>query len=341
MRQYALGCAFSVNDLFLNFPYDKLTITCKQCKSITGNNHRDVLVKRIFRESVKLIINDIICNNITFWLPLTGKKKCNIHMQRVYGEKFKNLRKAGKWKEVDIIKSLFTGYQIGFYMLGDRTPRVKTLYVSKQLNDQITLNTNNGMQYGDSKHDKVINDYYNDIYSKFPQVPKQDIIRILKFSWKSVYLHNSYGGDLLISDKEIWCYFGSLKKDPLDHFYYYIKKLTVKLRVLYKRKKIEWDGYYYFALSDKQYDYYLSQKNKKGRPKKYFKFNNIQLYQLLDECKINEHCKRYIFRIPYISKLNMKHFIYELETDKAEHIITRDPLKFKDILVSDNEYEAL
>lgn len=73
--------------------------------------------------------------------------------------------------------------------------------------------------------------------------------RILNFSWKSLYLHNSYGGDTFITDKDIWCYIGYLKYDSIKHFLYYIKKLTVKLRVLYKRKKIPWDGYYYFALS--------------------------------------------------------------------------------------------
>lgn len=29
MKRYALGCAFSMDNLFDNFPYKKLTITCK------------------------------------------------------------------------------------------------------------------------------------------------------------------------------------------------------------------------------------------------------------------------------------------------------------------------
>ena len=130
IQRYALGCAFSMDNLFDNFPYKKLKITCKQCEAITGNQHRDILVKKIFRESVKLVINDIINNNVTFWLPLTGDKKCNIHMRRVEGDEFKNMRKVGKWKNIDILKSMFSGYQLSFFMLGKRTHRVKSVYLN-------------------------------------------------------------------------------------------------------------------------------------------------------------------------------------------------------------------
>ncbi len=341
MKKYALGCAFTTKDILTNFPYKELQVNCELCKKITGDNHRNILVGKIFKESLKIIILDIIQNNITFWLPLTGSKKCNIHMKRFSGEQFKNLRRGGKWEDVDIIKSMFSGYQLSLFMLGNRTPRVKSIYLNRDLQEIITSKINSGMSYGDSKHDKTIKDYYQQIYDKFPLVPKQDINKILNFSWKSLYLHNSYGGDTLIADKDIWCYIGNLKKDSLDHFYYYIRKLTTKLRVLYRRKKITWDGYYYFALSDAQYQSYLSQKNKRGRPKKYFNFGTVYLYQILDECKINEHYRRYIFRIPYISKLKIKQFTKDLVSDKAELLITRDPLKFKDILINDNEYEFL
>lgn len=341
MIRYALGCAFSMRDLFMNFPFKRLCITCKQCEAITGDIHRDVLVKRIFRECVKLVINDIIENNITFWLPLNGNKKCNMHMKRVQGDAFKNLRIGGKWKGVDIVSSMFSGYYIGFYMLGYRTPRTKQVYLNKELTNKITEYANQGKNYGDSKYDKTLKDYYEQIYQLFPTVTKSDVRRILVFAWKSLYLHNSYGGDTLITDKDIWCYIGNLKKDSLKHFYYYIRKLTVKLRVLYRRKKIPWNGYYYFALTDKQYQKYLDQKNRRGRPRKYFNFGSLYLYKLLDECKINEHYRRYIFRIPYISQLKIKQFVRDLISQNAELILTRNPLKFKDIIVYENKYEYI
>lgn len=188
---------------------------------------------------------------------------------------------------------------------------------------------------------KTVKDYYEQLYERFPGVPKKDIQRILNYGWKSLYLHNSYGGDTFIQDKELWCYIGHLKKDSLQYFLYYIKKLSIKLRVLYKRNKIQWDGYYYFALTDQQYEEYIGQKNKRGRPKKNFTFNKVFMYQILDECKIREFGKKYIFRIPYISKVNFKFYVPKLVTDKAELIIKREPLKFKDILVYENKYDFL
>lgn len=187
----------------------------------------------------------------------------------------------------------------------------------------------------------TIKDYYEAIYQRFPDVPKEDIRRVLDYGWKSLYLHNSYGGDTVVSDNDLWCYIGKLKKDPLQHFKYYIRKLIVRLRVLYRRRKTEWDGYYYFGLSESAYQNYLSQKNKKGRPKKRFNFGKVFMYQLLDECKIAEHSSKYIFRIPYITRVNFKFYVPELITDKAELIITREPLKFKDILTHYNNYDIL
>lgn len=341
MRKYALGHAFTLKNLFDNFSLKLLKISCNECQKITGDRHRDILAKRIFIESLKLVLDDIIDNNVTFWLPLTSNKKCNIHMKRFQGKAFSDLRKAGKWKDIDILKSMFTGYQMSLFMLGNRTPRVKPIYLNKYFRDKIVYNTNNGMQYGDSNNDKTIKDYYQILYSMFPSVPESDIRKILSFSWKSLYLHNSYGGDVIIKSLDIWCYIGEIKRDSLQHFFYYIRKLTIKLRILYRRKKIEWNGYYYFALSDSQYEQYLKQKKKRGRPRKYFNFGSVYLYQIFDECKINEYYKKYIFRIPYISRLNTKYFVKELITDKAELIITRESLKFKDILVHDNEYEYL
>ena len=100
---------------------------------------------------------------------------------------------------------------------------------------------------------KTIKDYYKQLKEQFPDVSENDIKKICSFGWKSLYLHNSYGGDVCINDSNFWCYIGHLKKNSLDYYNYYRKKLALKIRVLYKRKKIQWDGYYYFALTDNQY----------------------------------------------------------------------------------------
>lgn len=188
---------------------------------------------------------------------------------------------------------------------------------------------------------KTINDYYNIMQEKFPEVDIKDIKRILQFGFKSLYLHNSYGGDTLIKDNDLWCYIGNLTNDSLRHFNYYARKLAVKIRVLYKRKKIPWDGYYYFALTDSEYQKYLDQKNSKGRPRKKFKYGDVYMYRILEECKIREHALKHIFKIYYGSDFGYGFFKKNLITDKAEQIIEREPLKFEDILVNNNKYETI
>lgn len=334
---YSLGCAFNLEDIIYNFPFSKLEINCKQCQEAIGNNHRQILVKRIFKESVKIIIQDVIDRNVTFWLPLVGAKKCNIHMKRVTGKSFQKLRQTGKWEDVDFLASNFSGYEIGFFMLGKRTPRTKTIYVSKELRKQITNNTNLGKQYGDGVIDTKISDYYQQVQELFPTVPIKDIKRILNYTWKFVYLHNSYGGDLIITDSKFWCYFGKLRKNSVQHFHYYIKKLITKIRVHYKRKGKPFTGYYYFALSDSQYESYIAQINKKGRPKKKFQIGPIMLYEILDECRLNEFNYKYICRTPYICPIKLKYYNSNLYAP-VELIEKREPLKFKDILTSENDY---
>ena len=173
---------------------------------------------------------------------------------------------------------------------------------------------------------KTIKDYYNQVSDKFPEVPRKDIERILNYGWKSLYLHNVYGGDTLLKDDNInkyLFYIGNLTFDSVKHFKYYIKKMAIKLRVLYNRAKPEWDGYYYFGLTQRQYDNFLSQHNTRGRKRKKFKFGTIKLYKLLDECKLKEHLREYFFRVPYTLDVGFTMIKKDYETDKAEYLFYR------------------
>lgn len=143
---YAVGHSFNVDEMFMNFPYKKLKLTCEDCKRINRNKDRDALVKKIFRDSVKVILSDIIDNNVTFILP-TNKGIADIHVRRTYGEDFKKARKRGKWKNVDFLSSNFSGNELVLSMKHNVFSKEKIIYVDKNLKSKITENTNNGMQY--------------------------------------------------------------------------------------------------------------------------------------------------------------------------------------------------
>lgn len=186
-----------------------------------------------------------------------------------------------------------------------------------------------------------VKNYYEYIKQQFPEVTLKDIKRILNYGFKQLYLLNSYGGDLLIKDSDFWSYIGTLRNDSVKHFHYYKNKLIIRLRVLYKRKHIKWDGYYYFALSEEQYQNYKAQINSKGRKKKIFNFGTVKLYKIFNECEIQEFSKQYIFKIPQPIDFGYTLFKQQLITDSAELVLTRNPLKFEDILVTNHKYDFL
>lgn len=188
---------------------------------------------------------------------------------------------------------------------------------------------------------KTVQDYYERMYELYPTIPKSDIKRILQYGWKLLYLYNSFGGDTLIRRKDFWFYCGKLMNDSVKWFEYYKRKMCRKLRLMYIKKKIEWDGFYYFALSQNEYEEYLKQKNKKGRPRKKFTFTNKVLYKIYDECNISESGKVAIFKIPMILNKGFAIFKEQIVTDQAVCILKRDPLTLNDILLSIYKYEFI
>jgi hypothetical protein len=58
------------------------------------------------------------------------------------------------------------------------------------------------------------------------------------------------------------------------------------------------------------------------------------LYKLLEECKIKEHNKPYIFRLAEDKTAWFQKFYKEIKSKNVELIIKRDPLKMKDLLTS-------
>ncbi len=145
---YATGCAFNLDEIFMNFDKSKLKMTSALCSDINKNPHKIALIKKIFRVALKIIINDIIDNNITFTLP-TGGRKSEIMMSRISGEQFSKARQNGKFMDIDFIESNFSGYELKFIMYRpDGAPtRTKTIYVDNKLKAKITQKTNQGMQY--------------------------------------------------------------------------------------------------------------------------------------------------------------------------------------------------
>lgn len=143
MKQYARGYAFSLSDMFVPFRHKKLKLTCEECQQYFKERHKVEVAKRVMRECVKLVMNDILENNITFKIPYYNAE---IHMEKISGENFKRARSKGAFEDIDFLKTNFTAYRPCLYMYGKRT-RSKTIRMHKAYTKKLDEYTNNGKIY--------------------------------------------------------------------------------------------------------------------------------------------------------------------------------------------------
>lgn len=181
---------------------------------------------------------------------------------------------------------------------------------------------------------KYIEDYYDKVKEKYPELTEKQISRILTYGFQSFYLHTLYGGDILSKSPYLTVYCGKCFVDPIKFGQYRALKKAIKLRVKYKRARIKWDGYYYFGLNDEDFEYYKSQIKKSGRRRQKFHFKQIKLYKLLDEVLIT---KRYnhIFKILYPLDVGFLHIREDVITRNFDYILRRN----KDGIMEPVSYE--
>ena len=107
---YATGCAFNIDELFLNLDRKKLKFNYKQSKKLVNSINKDDLIKHIFMDNVEMVLDDIIDNNVTFELPTGSGRPTLLRMKRYDGENFSKMRRRGKFADVDFFSSNFSGY---------------------------------------------------------------------------------------------------------------------------------------------------------------------------------------------------------------------------------------
>lgn len=148
MKHFALGWACNLNDIFVRFPYEKFKSLMKNYKT---KQLRRQKVKQVFREGTQQILNDIIENNTTFKIQGVGYQGGEIHMEAIRGSDFEKVRKNGKFRNIDFLESLFTGYQMYLYIHGKSDNflhrKKYPIYVNKVLRDKLVKYTNEGKVY--------------------------------------------------------------------------------------------------------------------------------------------------------------------------------------------------
>lgn len=143
---------------------------------------------------------------------------------------------------------------------------------------------------------KYIEDYYDKIKERFPDLEMWEIEKILKHGMQSFFTLNACGADVNIysGPNSFVMYVGKLFYNREIAKRYYHLKWRIKLRINYFSKKPIWDGYYYFGLTEEDYKKYIPSKS--GRVKSKVVFDEIRAYKIKEEAYLY-HKVKYLFRL--------------------------------------------
>lgn len=164
-----------------------------------------------------------------------------------------------------------------------------------------------------------IDDYVDKVAEKFPTIPKKSIRRILEFGSRSFYANTYYGGDILLKSPYFTLYCGNVHNNNMTFYRYWILKYKIKYRILYIRRKKIYDGYYYFGLTEENYQAYKQHLRSKTKRRQKITFKDLYTFKLLEECILWRHYEHF-FRIPIKEEGRFVIKFDELTTRDAEYI---------------------
>lgn len=166
-------------------------------------------------------------------------------------------------------------------------------------------------------------DYYDKIKERFPDLEMWEIDKIIKHGMQSFFTLNSYGADVMIKDNSFSLYFGKMYSNSYLMKKYYTIKTRIKLRMKYLHKKPIWNGYYYFGLTEEDYQKYIPKK--KGRIKNKITFDKLTAWKIEEEAYLYWPAK-YFFRLKIDKESGLTFYKENYSTRNIELIAIRDNL---------------
>lgn len=135
---------FSEIDLFLRFKMPPV----KNKWVLDHTPDMREFASKIFAECFYEILLDIIENNVTFVLPLGFGEYAEISVTQITDEDFIKSYKIGTFKDVDFVKSQFTGNRLVFtYRAKNGNAKRRFLSITGELKKLLVKYTNEGKIY--------------------------------------------------------------------------------------------------------------------------------------------------------------------------------------------------
>ncbi len=187
-----------------------------------------------------------------------------------------------------------------------------------------------------TKKTTMMSDYIPKLMELYPTISKKDLLRMIKSFQLSFLNLVKKDASIMIRQysrndnvNKFTMIFNNLNTyDSLKAYQRWQRQISKKIRIKYKMLNRQWDGYYYFALSDRFFARILAQKK---RSRKYYIFEHIMLYKVFEECLANSRGKKHVFRVPYAVDFGWKcykpvyecsdfEYIYRNNEDKLEQV---------------------
>ena len=138
---------FTSYDIFSTFNLKQLKIKRTVVQDKYGCNKKQRFCALVFTYCCYLIVLDIIQNNATFVLPLFNHKYASIFVKPITGETLKFARQHGAFRDLDLLMTNFTGYQMIYSWEAGGRYKEKPIYINKRFKDVLYKYANEGKQY--------------------------------------------------------------------------------------------------------------------------------------------------------------------------------------------------
>lgn len=225
-----------------------------------------------FKYCIGLIMNKVIDDKVRFKIPV--RAEAYIDFEVVSGEKFKEHRNNGRFKEIDFVNSDFTGYAIRYYFQAKAYQKSYQVYLGGDLKKKFLGKINSGENFYSIK-DITINDFLEDVHKKFPELTFIEVKNLLLHGFRRLHSAMKYGCAITINTtKYINCYIyiGGITLTPEKQIKEYSIRRDRKLRKIEQWKKLDFDGYYFIGLNPVGLERWV-ELNKKSRT--IVKFQNV------------------------------------------------------------------
>jgi hypothetical protein len=327
---------FRLKEMFLTFNHRALKIHRNDILDMFYLPKKREFAIWVFKESLVMVIDDIIEKGVQFQFPNTFGDRSWLCMQRIDGDEYVECRKKGAFRDFDPVSTNFCAYRIEYCMekASGFMVRIPVHLDAKRSRRIAELANARKMKLG-----KVVayQDYYDRILERFPKLPKEDMFRIMRYGYFSFRIHMKYGADIMIYDRSFRLQTGYIYKNPIPMMEYVISKMKTKARILYRRYHIIWDGYSYFSLTKPRYDL-LKDKIAK---KEVVDYGEVMLHKSRDEGFICAYDRAVLLRVKAGDENTRFFSIERLITDKAEVVETFDKWDWSTINYCNRKYQTL